>query len=432
MPLGAGGMAEVWVAGVRTGLGLEKLVALKRVLPVYAGDTTIRAMFLKEAKLAARLHHANVVEVLDLGEDQGIAYQVMPLVEGGSLTTLLRRSAATGARGLPPPIAARIAGDVLRGLAFAHAAKDDDTAPLGVVHRDVSPQNVLVGLDGVAKLADFGIAKAMGPGSAVGEESVLKGKLRYIAPEQIDGEPATVQSDLYSVGAVLWELLSGAPLHASPSDRWVGRGVVPDLRALRPELPSALLDVVLRAIARRPDERFASATSMLEALEQAARPAAQQEVAALVDGLLGDEVRELRRRARNILQGTDQDQTDLDLNAPAIGASPPPTRRLARAAWIAAALLVLGTLAAFVATRPSSRPVEAAVDVPPPLTAAPPASVAPPVTIAPPPTATLAVAAPRASAADEPKRRAPPPRATKPARPAASPSTRAPTFDNPY
>ena len=268
-PLGAGGMAEVWLATQSSGGAFRKRVALKTIRPSHAADPRFRSMFQDEACLAVRIRHANVVEVLDLGEDEGVLYQAMSLVEGGTLSAIILRSQGNlGRRGLPTGIAARIIADVLRGLSAAHTLRNDDGALVPVVHRDVCPRNILVGFDGVAKLADFGIARAgdaVQSGSAGVDLGRLQGKLRYLAPERRRGEVATPRSDLYSVSAVLWEALTG--LAFDPSVPLV------DPSAIAEDVPTAFGALVLRGLAAEPERRFSSATSMADAIENQARAA---------------------------------------------------------------------------------------------------------------------------------------------------------------
>ena len=205
-PIASGGMAQVWAAEQTGDLGFRKLIALKTIRPDFAFDPTFRAMFLDEAQLASRIRHANVVEVLDLGVEGPTIFQAMTFVEGAPLSAWLNRA---GSNRLPLGAGLRITIDMFHGLHAAHELCDDEGKALGLVHRDVSPQNVLIGIDGIAKLADFGIAKAFGRQAEETTYGDVKGKLGYVAPELLDGYPATPQSDLFSAGVVLWEILTG-------------------------------------------------------------------------------------------------------------------------------------------------------------------------------------------------------------------------------
>jgi len=264
--LGAGGMADVWLATQSSVGGFRKRVALKTIRPSHAADPSFRSMFKDEACLAVRIRHANVVEVLDLGEENGILYQAMSVVEGGTLSAIVLRSRGNlGRRGLPAGIAARIIADVLRGLSAAHNLRTDDGGLVPVIHRDVCPRNVLVGFDGVAKLADFGIALAGDAVPSGVDLGRLQGKLRYLAPERRRGAVATPRSDLYSVSVVLWEALTG--LAFDPSVPPV------DPSTIAEDVPSAFGALVLRGLAAEPERRFSSATSMADAIENQARAA---------------------------------------------------------------------------------------------------------------------------------------------------------------
>jgi serine/threonine-protein kinase len=266
-PIAEGGMAQVWAAEQTGDLGFRKVVALKTIRPDFAYDASFRAMFLDEAQLASRIRHVNVVEVLDLGVAGDVVYQAMALIDGVSASEWQRQA---GHR-FDPGVATRIAIDMLRGLHAAHVLTDDDGELLGLVHRDVSPQNLIVGSDGLAKLADFGIAKAFGRATEETVAGDVKGKLGYVAPEQLQGLPAAPQSDLFSAGVVFWELLTGQRLFQAKgeSDR---RKLSPrDPRSVVPDLPASICEIVLRSLADSPFERYQTASEMADALEDAAR-----------------------------------------------------------------------------------------------------------------------------------------------------------------
>ncbi len=309
-PIAAGGMAHVWAAEQIGELGFRKLVALKTIRPEYAYDASFRAMFLDEARLASRIRHANVVEVLDLGMHGAVVFQAMTYVEGAPLSGWL--AALRGAR-LPLGVAVRVVVDMLHGLHAAHELRDDDGNLLGLVHRDVSPQNLLVGVDGVAKLADFGIAKAFG---RITEETMageVKGKIRYMAPELLGGTlPASPQSDIFSAGVVLWETLTSRRLFAISSEEAVSgphrRESVRDPREVA-DVPAAIAAITMRALATDPTARFATALEMADALERAARAegvdATHREVAACLDAHLGEKIARDRERLRAARRGGD-------------------------------------------------------------------------------------------------------------------------------
>jgi serine/threonine-protein kinase len=308
VPLASGGMAQVWVARLAGEHGFARLVAVKTMRPEHADIDAFRRMFLDEARLAARIVHANVVEVLDLGEEgEGIVYLAMTLVEGDSVAGLLKARSRIGARRLPHGIAARVIGDVLAGLHAAHELRDEEGRPLQLVHRDVSPHNVLVGVDGIAKIADFGVAKARSRLADETEAGQVKGKFAYMAPEQLERRTVDRRSDVFSAGVVLWEALTGEKLFGGidliDTIARLRDTRIPDARELAPEVPARIAEVTAKALERDPARRFASAAEMGDALERAAREsgavASAKEVGALVDDLCGEEIEKRREAARD-------------------------------------------------------------------------------------------------------------------------------------
>ena len=270
--LAAGGMATVYVARAQGVAGFERLVAIKVLHPHLAHDDEFISMFLDEARLAARIRHPNVVPTLDISDSQGDGYfLVMEYIEGDHLGALLREAARGSAR-LTPPVTLRIVVDALEGLGAAHTLKDGDGKPLTIVHRDISPHNILLGTDGVARITDFGVAKAEVRLSST-RDGQFKGKLAYMAPEQASNGTADQRSDLFSMGIVLWESLTGRRLfRADNNGELLNRllnSPIPAPSEYVPEL--ATLDPVLKkALARDPAERFQSAADFVEALEGAA------------------------------------------------------------------------------------------------------------------------------------------------------------------
>jgi eukaryotic-like serine/threonine-protein kinase len=293
-----GGMAEVWAARQVGQLGFSRVVAMKMILPELSEDAAFRKMFLEEARLASRIRHANVVDVLDLGEEDTVVFQVMSLQDGDSLAGLQKRARRGREPGrIPEAIVLRILGDALAGLHAAHELCDDAGHPLHLVHRDVSPQNILVGLDGVARLADFGVAKALGRLADETEAGQIKGKYGYLAPEIVERKAADRRSDVFSAGVVLWEALTGARLFggqdAVETLHRVRTLAVPDPRTLATDVSKAVADVATRALERNPGDRFATAADMADALEQAARAsgkeAGRREVSVYVSELVSPE-----------------------------------------------------------------------------------------------------------------------------------------------
>lgn len=268
--LGSGGMADVWVGRVKAAGDFERLVAVKTVRPEAANDASARAMFLREAELASTIRHTNVVEVFDVGEHQGVLYQVMSLVEGDSLAGLLRRCDAQ----LSLELVVSVISDALRGLHAAHTSVDARGNVRQLIHRDVSPHNILVGLDGSARLADFGIAKALAHDETTRS---VKGKVAYFAPEQVEQGRIDQRTDVFAMGIVLWECLVGRRLFKG-SDmidtlKRVATMAIPDARVANGRVPQPLADVAARALQRRPEGRFESAMAMVEALSSAASAA---------------------------------------------------------------------------------------------------------------------------------------------------------------
>jgi serine/threonine-protein kinase len=270
--LASGGMATVYVARARGVAGFERLVAIKVLHPHLAHDDEFISMFLDEARLAARIRHPNVVPTLDISDSQGDGYfLVMEYVEGDHFGSLLREAARAGTN-VPPNVALRVVVDALEGLGAAHALAGADGQPLGIVHRDISPHNILVGADGIARITDFGVAKAEVRLSST-RDGQFKGKLAYMAPEQASSGFADQRSDLFGMGVVLWESLVGRRLFKAENNGELLH------RLLYAEIPRpsdydpALtpLDAVLaKALARDAQARFQSASEFVDAIEDAA------------------------------------------------------------------------------------------------------------------------------------------------------------------
>jgi hypothetical protein len=263
-------MASVWIARQTGKHGFEKLVAIKTILPKFASDPGFQTMFLDEARIAARIEHANVAQVLDVGEQHGTTYLVMEYVDGEALSGIHRAVKKKGAR-MPTGMLLRVMADVCGGLHTAHELRGDDGQLLGVVHRDVSPQNILVNMKGVAKLIDFGIAKARDRVAGDTNAGTLKGKVRYMAPEQALGNPIDRRADVWAIGGILYHLLSGKPPYEGENDVQTllvltsGRPPVP----LPPSVHPAISAVVKRALSAAPNKRFDTAADMQQAIEDA-------------------------------------------------------------------------------------------------------------------------------------------------------------------
>jgi serine/threonine-protein kinase len=288
--IASGGMGVVRMGRLVGPGGFFRTVAIKCLHSNLARDPEFVLMFLEEARLAARVVHPNVVPTIDVVATEGEVFLVMEYVKGESLSVLLRTARAK--RDLvPPPIAVAIVSNVLHGLHAAHETKGERQEPLGIVHRDVSPQNVLVGVDGVARLLDFGVAKAADRTQTT-REGRIKGKIGYMPPEQLRGERVTRQADVYAAAVVLWETLAGrrlfpAETEASLFERVLFGTIDPPSKYV-PNLPSALEAVVMRAVSRVPTERFATAREMVVALQAATAPAVPNEVGEWVERYAAD------------------------------------------------------------------------------------------------------------------------------------------------
>jgi serine/threonine protein kinase len=273
--LAEGGMAEVFLAK-QTGMeGFEKLVVVKRILPQLCSDDSFVKMFLNEARVAARLNHPNVVQIFDLGKLGDQYFIAMEYVHGEDLRAVIREATDAGTR---PPLglACRIVADTLGGLHYAHTRVGSDGKPLGLVHRDVSPQNVLVTYEGSVKLVDFGIAKATRAiDAAQTQAGLLKGKYAYMSPEQARGQPVDARSDVFCGGVLLWELATWQRLFKRPTEMSTLMAVAEEPirapRTVEPSLSPDLDRLIMKALARNPDDRFASAQEMRAALESLIR-----------------------------------------------------------------------------------------------------------------------------------------------------------------
>jgi serine/threonine-protein kinase len=292
-PIAQGGMAEVWMARQTGKHGFEKLVAVKTILPKFADDERFQRMFLDEAHVSSRIEHPNVAQILDVGEQDDITYLVMEYVDGDALSTLHRTAQSHGV-GIPHGILLRLMMEVCGGLHAAHELRMADGQEAGVVHRDVSPHNILVSTKAAAKLIDFGLAKARDRIADETSAGTIKGKLRYMAPEQVLGPSVDRRADVWAVGATLYHLLSGEPPYEADADVDVVRALMSGRppRRLGHDVHPAVEDVVLRSLAWRHEERFATARDFQQALEQAMRGAglvtSASDVASFVAEHVGD------------------------------------------------------------------------------------------------------------------------------------------------
>ncbi|RKH02397.1 serine/threonine-protein kinase [Corallococcus carmarthensis] len=267
--LGRGGMAETWRAQLVGDAGVTKPVLIKKVLPEYANDEAFISMFISEARISATLSHGNVAQVFDFGRVEGEYFLAMEFVDGQPLHHALKRAMKSGMSALPIPIAVFIAIEMCRGLHYAHTRTDSSGQPLGIVHRDISPDNVLLGYEGQVKIVDFGIAKAQLIRDIKTEPGVVKGKYLFFSPEQARGEEVDARTDVWATSVVLYELLCGKlPVEGPPQVVMmrVARGEFPSLSESRPDLPEALNRIVLKALHPEQSQRFESSHAFAEAL----------------------------------------------------------------------------------------------------------------------------------------------------------------------
>ena len=267
--IGRGGMAEIYLARGTTQMGAARLAVVKLVLNRFSEDPGFSEMLVSEAKLAARLSHANIVQTFDLGREEGRLYIAMEYVEGFDLTKLVKKLAARKI-GLPAEYGFYAVMETLRALDYAHRCTDEGGAPLGIVHRDVSPSNVLISLEGEVKLCDFGIARAFDDLSEL-PEGAQEGKAAYMSPEHARGERVDGRADIFSASVILWEILAGRRMYRKPP-----QGEVIDLAKAGdvPPLPergfpdhARLQEILSRGLAKRREDRYPTAGAMLRDLE---------------------------------------------------------------------------------------------------------------------------------------------------------------------
>jgi serine/threonine-protein kinase len=298
--IGQGGMATVHLGRLVGAEGFGRTVAIKRLRPHCAADPAAVLAFLDEAWLATRIRHPNVVSTLDVVTERGEAFLVMDYVDGESLALLLKRSREAG---VPTAVAVAIVAGALRGLRAAHDAVSESGEPLSIVHRDFSPQNILVGVDGIPRVLDFGIAKAIGRRQTT-RNGELKGKLAYMSPEQLTGIGVTHRTDLFAAGIVLWELLARRRLfrgdHEGETVTRTLLAPVPPPSSVSPSSPPELDAVVMRALEREPSKRFATAGEMIVALENAMTPATTHVVGEWVQAVAGESLRNRALQVRAV------------------------------------------------------------------------------------------------------------------------------------
>lgn len=305
--IASGGMATVHLGRLVSEAGFARTVAIKKLHAHLAKDPSFAAMFLDEARLAARVQHPNVVSTLDVVSQDGELYLVLEYVLGESLAKLVGPMRRSGER-VPLRIAATVVTHVLLGLHAAHDATDEHGDPLGIVHRDVSPHNVMVGIDGIARVLDFGVAKAAGRVQTT-RDGQIKGKISYMAPEQARAGTTDRRTDVYGASIVLWELLAGARLYSGANDAVVLTsllaGATTPPSATNPDVPAALDAIVMRGLANDPDKRWQTARDMAIAIEETAPVATARQIGDWVTSVAGDaldaradQVRAIERAAK--------------------------------------------------------------------------------------------------------------------------------------
>ncbi len=331
--IAVGGMAEIFLARVHGPEGFEKLVVLKRPLPQLAADREFTRMFLDEARLAATLDHPNIAHVYDFGFAEDRWFYAMEYVHGEDLRGVLNRAHRV-LGGLPLHVALAIEAGILQGLHYAHEKRGPEGGPLGLVHRDVSPSNVLVSYDGSVKVVDFGIAKAQNLPSTGGGGG-LKGKLAYMAPEQLRGEEIDRRVDVFAAGILLYEMTTGARLFRGSADETISRILTAEIvapRSIIASYPEGLERIVLRALERDRGARYATAQDMQIDLEQwALRERRTMSAIALqrfLSELFGTEIAAWQRAAEtpeSLAEHATQTLSDRSRGAPEPATTPEPS-----------------------------------------------------------------------------------------------------------
>jgi serine/threonine-protein kinase len=315
-------MATVHFGRLSGPVGFSRTVAIKRLHPQYAKDPEFVTMFLDEARLCGRIRHPNVVPTLDVVATEGEIFIVMEYVAGEAFSKLMKTSHQRQIP-IPPRVAATIMSSVLHGLHSAHQTKDEHGRELGIVHRDVSPQNILVGSDGTTRVLDFGVAKAAGRIQTT-RDGQVKGKIAYMPPEQLSGGVVSRQSDIYAASVVFWEALTGRRLFDGETEAIVLvraiEGKIDPPSMFNPHLDYATDGVVMRGLARDPEHRFATARDMALAIEQTIGLASPYEVGEWVESIAADEI---GRRARSIAE-IESASMNANASAPRIGLAAQP------------------------------------------------------------------------------------------------------------
>lgn len=315
VPIAQGGMAAVWAARMKGTRGFQKIVAVKTMLPELSQDPQFEEMFLAEAELASRIRHPHVCEILDLGEQDGLLYLVMEWIDGEPLSQLARSARQRG--GIPANIALRLCLSAALGLHAAHELKDENGELVGLVHRDVSPQNILVAYDGVVKIVDFGVAKATAESDqGRTKDGQLKGKVPFMSPEQALGKAVDRRTDVFALGIVLYQILANKHPFRGDNDmitlrRICDRDPAPSLAENMPNCPPAVHELVMKALEKDPERRYQTMAEMARALDRAiaelkvAEPR-DEDVGTFVKSVLGDRAEKRRTAIREGLKVADE------------------------------------------------------------------------------------------------------------------------------
>ncbi|HEY6555713.1 MAG TPA: protein kinase [Polyangiaceae bacterium] len=335
--IASGGMATVYLARLSGVGGFQRFVAIKRLHPHLAHEKEFVEMFLDEARLAAGIHHPNVVPILEVGASDRGYYLVMEYIEGDTLARLLARAATSGQK-LPVNIGLRIILDMLAGLHAAHELRDDLGNPTELVHRDVSPQNVLVGIDGISRITDFGVARAQSRLTST-RTGQLKGKIAYMAPEQASGKDyVDRRADVFSAGILLWEVLAARRLFKAENEAATLSRVISEpitkLSSITSDVSPQISAVCMKALERDPDRRFATCAQLADALERAApdRVSSGREVSIYVSEVLGQEISQQREAVRSWLARSEPSQVGRPEMLGRPGLSMPPSSSVSAAA----------------------------------------------------------------------------------------------------
>ncbi len=305
LPIAKGGMAEVWLARLSGTRGFRKIVAIKTILRGAIDDARMEQMFIEEATLASQIHHPNTVDIFDFGDHEGTLFIAMEWVEGEPLNVIVAEAGKKG--GLPMPVALNVLGQACKGLHAAHELRDEAGRPLGIVHRDISPQNIIVSYSGTVKVLDFGIAKATSQASTLTEAGEVKGKFAYMSPEQVSGGALDRRSDIFSLAVLGYMLTTGRHPFRGENAAETVRNIYSTDPAVAPssfiaDYPKPLEAALLRALEKKPEKRWQTAHDFLAALEEAAPECLENsfevELARFMKETLGHKQTERRQQLR--------------------------------------------------------------------------------------------------------------------------------------